>query len=86
MTYRSMLFAPGNRLDRMSVALASGADAVVLDLEDSVPAPGTRTWARANVAQCLSEVPNGVECWVRESSPRMFPASVSTSTRPCGLG
>ena len=35
---RSLLFVPGNRPERFHKALASGADAVVLDLEDSVPA------------------------------------------------
>ena len=35
---RSMLFVPGARPDRFDKALASGADAVVFDLEDSVEA------------------------------------------------
>lgn len=34
---RSLLFVPGNRPERYAKALASGADAVVIDLEDSVP-------------------------------------------------
>ncbi|MEJ8827362.1 CoA ester lyase [Variovorax humicola] len=34
---RSMLFAPGNRPALFEKALRSGADAVILDLEDSVP-------------------------------------------------
>ncbi|WMY11030.1 HpcH/HpaI aldolase/citrate lyase family protein [Paraburkholderia phenoliruptrix] len=34
---RSYLFVPGNRPDRFSKAFASGADAVILDLEDAVP-------------------------------------------------
>jgi citrate lyase subunit beta/citryl-CoA lyase len=34
---RSMLFVPGNRPDRFAKAAASGADLVVLDLEDAVP-------------------------------------------------
>lgn len=34
---RSFLFAPGHRADRFSKALASGADVVILDLEDAVP-------------------------------------------------
>ena len=34
---RSFLFVPGNRPERFDKALASGADAVVFDLEDSVP-------------------------------------------------
>ncbi|WP_201492683.1 HpcH/HpaI aldolase/citrate lyase family protein [Rubrivivax sp. A210] len=35
---RTLLFVPGNRPERYRKALAAGADAVVLDLEDSVPA------------------------------------------------
>jgi citrate lyase beta subunit len=35
---RSLLFTPGNRLDRVPKALAAGADAVILDLEDAVGA------------------------------------------------
>lgn len=34
---RTFLFVPGNRPERFQKALASGADAVVLDLEDAVP-------------------------------------------------
>lgn len=34
---RSFLFVPANRPERFEKALASGADAVILDLEDSVP-------------------------------------------------
>jgi citrate lyase subunit beta / citryl-CoA lyase len=36
---RSFLFVPGNRPERFAKALAAGADAVVLDLEDAVPPP-----------------------------------------------
>ena len=35
---RTYLFVPGNRPERFGKALASGADAVVLDLEDAVAA------------------------------------------------
>lgn len=34
---RSLLFVPGNRPERFAKAARSGADAVILDLEDSVP-------------------------------------------------
>lgn len=34
---RTLLFVPGHHPDRFSKALASGADAVILDLEDAVP-------------------------------------------------
>ncbi|WP_442681540.1 HpcH/HpaI aldolase/citrate lyase family protein [Sphingomonas sp. ASY06-1R] len=36
MRLRSLLFVPGDRPDRMEKALGSGADALILDLEDSV--------------------------------------------------
>ncbi len=34
---RSFLFVPGNRPERFAKALSSGADAVIVDLEDAVP-------------------------------------------------
>ncbi|MBB6224903.1 HpcH/HpaI aldolase/citrate lyase family protein [Rhizobium leguminosarum] len=48
MRLRSLLFAPGDRPDRFEKALASGADAVILDLEDSV-SPANKPRARENV-------------------------------------
>ena len=33
---RTALFVPGNRPERFAKALASGADAVIVDLEDAV--------------------------------------------------
>jgi len=50
---RSWLFVPGNRPDRFAKACASGADAVIVDLEDAVP-PGERLAARSNVAEWVS--------------------------------
>lgn len=50
---RSYLFVPGNRPDRFEKACAAGADAVVLDLEDSVPA-GEKLKAREAVAEWLT--------------------------------
>jgi len=50
---RSYLFVPGNRPDRFPKACAAGADAVVLDLEDSVAA-GDKSMARAAVAAWLT--------------------------------
>jgi citrate lyase subunit beta/citryl-CoA lyase len=45
---RSYLFVPGNRAGRFDKALASGADVVVLDLEDAV-VPQDKADARASV-------------------------------------
>jgi citrate lyase subunit beta/citryl-CoA lyase len=49
---RSYLFVPGMRPDRFGKALASGADAVVLDLEDAV-APDHKAAARDEVVRWL---------------------------------
>ena len=43
------LFVPGNRSERFAKALASGADRVILDLEDAV-APADKAAARSAVA------------------------------------
>jgi len=52
MRLRSLLFVPGDRPDRMIKALGSGADALILDLEDSV-APERKAEAREAVVQFL---------------------------------
>ncbi|MDD2765756.1 MAG: CoA ester lyase [Opitutaceae bacterium] len=50
---RSLLFCPGNNDGRMHKAMAAGADAVILDLEDSVH-PDAKDEARALVVQVLA--------------------------------
>ena len=45
----SYLFVPGNRPERFAKALASGAGAIILDLEDAV-APADKTAARQAIA------------------------------------
>ena len=52
--YRTLLFAPGNHPRRIEKALGLGADAVILDLEDSVP-PADKAATRAPVAQALAQ-------------------------------
>lgn len=49
---KSYLFVPGDRSERLDKALASGAHAVIVDLEDAV-APESKEAARASVAQWL---------------------------------
>ena len=61
---RSYLFVPGNRPERFAKALASGADALILDLEDSVPL-SEKAAARAAVVDWLSTVRPVVPVWVR---------------------
>lgn len=48
----TLLFVPGSRPDRFAKALASGADAVCIDLEDSVPEPD-KAAARAAALRAL---------------------------------
>jgi citrate lyase subunit beta/citryl-CoA lyase len=50
---RSYLFVPGNRPEQYAKALAAGADAVIVDLEDAVP-PEDKHTARQHVAEWLS--------------------------------
>jgi citrate lyase subunit beta/citryl-CoA lyase len=63
MRLRSLLFVPGDRPDRMEKALHSGADALILDLEDSVADSG-KAGARAAVAAFL-HAHEGANLWVR---------------------
>lgn len=54
LTHQSYLFAPGSRERVMIKALAAGADAVVLDLEDSVPV-SEKDAARSAVSRVVAE-------------------------------
>jgi citrate lyase subunit beta/citryl-CoA lyase len=62
---RSWLFVPGDRPDRFGKAMASGADVVVLDLEDAV-AEDAKATARAEVTGWLTR--GGAAC-VRVNAP-----------------
>ncbi|WP_117210665.1 HpcH/HpaI aldolase/citrate lyase family protein [Allorhizocola rhizosphaerae] len=48
------LYVPGDRPERFAKAVASGADAVILDLEDGVPS-GRKAYARDAVREFLSD-------------------------------
>src|SRR5579875_1679903 len=62
---RSWLYVPGNRRDFLDAALRRGADALIIDLEDSVPAAAKET-ARAAVSAWLpGRPPPGAELWLR---------------------
>lgn len=50
--YRSLLFVPGHKRDWIDKALSSEADAVIIDLEDSVPSQD-KELARANAREAL---------------------------------
>ena len=64
MKLRSLLFVPGDRPDRFAKAALSGADAIILDLEDSVSLLH-KPAAREAVAEWLSGDRLGVATFVR---------------------
>lgn len=60
----TFLFVPGDRPDRFAKAVASGADLVILDLEDAV-APENKGDALRAVIDALGVAPAGVESQIR---------------------
>ena len=64
MRLRSLLFVPGDRPDQMQKAATSGADALILDLEDSVAAE-RKNDARVHVATFLRRQPRSNPLFVR---------------------
>lgn len=62
---RSWLYAPGHRDRILARVFDAGADAVLLDLEDAVPAD-LKEYARGAVAEVLESHP---EAWVRVNRP-----------------
>ena len=66
--FRTLLFAPGSRPDLLAKAQAGNADALIFDLEDSVPS-NAKDEARKNVAHALAA---GLQkpMYLRISNPR----------------
>ena len=62
--HRSYLFAPGHNAKLLRKVFDAGADAVILDLEDAVPA-AAKTAARSMVVDTLRHHP----AWVRVNAP-----------------
>ncbi len=85
---RSMLFVPGDRPERFEKAEASGADAVILDLEDAVAAP-QRPKAREAIATHLRRSSRPVPLWVRinpvDSTDALVDLSAIVSAKPDGI-
>jgi citrate lyase subunit beta / citryl-CoA lyase len=65
---RSFLFAPGNHPRRVEKAFSLGADAVILDLEDSV-ALAEKEAARKPVAEALAAANSGTEPDLGDRAP-----------------
>lgn len=62
---RSLIFSPGNRHDLVAKAIKSGADAVIVDLEDAVPAD-----AKPKTRDMLADLPaSPVPLYVRTNDP-----------------
>jgi citrate lyase subunit beta/citryl-CoA lyase len=62
---RSFLFVPGNKESMLDRSISAGADALILDLEDSVP-PAEKLAARALVARKIPDlIAKGQRVWVR---------------------
>ncbi|MCX2963215.1 HpcH/HpaI aldolase/citrate lyase family protein [Gordonia aquimaris] len=56
--WRSLLYVPANRDRYLRSAASSAADAVILDLEDAVPA-GLKAQARSTLAEAVATLRNG---------------------------
>jgi citrate lyase subunit beta/citryl-CoA lyase len=85
---RSYLYVPGDQARKLHHALASGADAIIADLEDAV-APSAKANARRTVADWLATQFNGdqPELWVRvNSSARLLANDVHAVVGPAVTG
>lgn len=71
---RSWLFVPANRPDRVVKAFASGADAVIMDLEDACP-PAEKEKSRSVVAE-MAQRQKGARAFVR----------INAASTPLALG
>jgi len=86
-TARSYLYVPGDQARKLQHALASGADAIIADLEDAV-APAAKADARRTVADWLatqldSDQP---ELWIRVNSSRLLADDVHAIVGPAVTG
>ena len=88
---RSWLFIPGDSEKKLARAMQSGADAVILDLEDAV-APERKAIARQLVAEFLSTAPRGsrpMQIWVRvnpyDTGMTLGDLAAVIAGAPCGI-
>jgi citrate lyase subunit beta / citryl-CoA lyase len=84
MIRRSYLFVPGNRPDRFEKARQSGADAVILDLEDAVQSTH-KDLARETVASWLSPT-RSVYVRINAAGTRWFEQDLEVVGLPGVLG
>lgn len=85
---RSMLFVPGDSGRKFERAAAGSADALILDLEDSV-APDRKTEARETVREMLRQAPQGKQLWVRvnalDTGHTLADLAAVIGLRPAGI-
>ena len=90
MTLRSMLFTPGDSQKKMDKGASGAADALILDLEDSVTA-ARRPEARVMVRDYLTAKPDRSkqQLWVRinplDTPDALLDLATIISGRPCGI-
>ncbi|WP_280458048.1 HpcH/HpaI aldolase/citrate lyase family protein [Nocardia carnea] len=76
------LYVPGDRPERFGKALTSGADAIVLDLEDAVAAT-RKSEARIQVAAWVADTdPGRVQVWVRVNPGALQDADIRAVAHP----
>jgi citrate lyase subunit beta/citryl-CoA lyase len=75
-TARTWLFVPGDRPERFEKAASSGADVVVLDLEDAV-APAHKDDARTHVGDWLARTPGTPAVRVNASTSPWHEADIA---------
>jgi len=81
---RTALYVPGSHPDRFDKALGSGADAIVVDLEDAVAAD-QKSAARANLLAWLDKrtpIAESTGVWVRVNNTDLLEADVAAAVRP----
>jgi len=86
----TLLYAPADRPDRVAKALASGADTVLVDLEDAV-APAAKDAARDHLAGLLDDVDAGTGPAVQvrvnhPSTPWHAPDVAALAALPLAVG
>jgi citrate lyase subunit beta / citryl-CoA lyase len=82
----SYLFVPGDRPDRFAKALAAGAQAIIIDLEDAV-APDNKSAAREHIRAWTASRPGDVDVLVRINAVATpwFDADLALA-RECAIG
>ena len=82
---RSYLYVPGDRADRLERALDRGADALILDLEDSVAAQNKATARELTGRWLLEHAASAPSVWVRVNAASVEADLASFTVAPAGV-